>query len=127
MSRLPSYTHFTDAELLRECDQHFADGLIVELAKRLAEVADERDGLQSEIEDKDTEIDRLRREIDDLEEERDEQRERADNAELTAKERLDQIHELEEGSDELRALLQAADNQIFSLKGEVLDLKQAAQ
>ena len=25
MSRLPSYTHFTDAELLRECDDHYAD------------------------------------------------------------------------------------------------------
>jgi len=127
MSHLPSYTHLTDAELLRECDQHYADGLIVELARRLAELSDERGALLSELEDKDTEIDRLKSEIDDLEAERDEERERADNAELVAKERLDQIHELEETSDELRTLLQAADNQIFSLKGEVLELKQVAQ
>lgn len=127
MSRLPSYTHLTDAELLRECDEHYADGLIVELAKRLAELSDGRGALLSELEDKDTEIDRLKSEIDDLEEERDEERERADNAELTAKERLDQIQELEETSEELRTLLQAADNQIFSLKGEVLELKQVAQ
>lgn len=92
MSRLPSYTHFTDTELLRECDQHYADGLIVELAKRLAEVADERDELEAEV-------DRLKSEI----------------------------NELEEKRDELQTLLQAADNQIFSLKGDVLDLKQAAQ
>ena len=89
MSRLPSYTHFTDAELLNECDQHYADGLIVELAKRLAEVADERDALEADVE-------RLERQINDLEEEGDEQRERADNAELIAEDRLEQIRELEQ-------------------------------
>ncbi len=95
MSRLPSYDHLTDDELLRECDQHYADGLIVELAKRLAAVVDERDDLQSDVEGKESEIDRLRGEIKDLEEERDEERERADNAELVSQERLDQIRELE--------------------------------
>lgn len=89
MSRLPSYTHFTDAELLRECGQHYADGLIVELAKRLAEVADERDALEADVE-------RLERQINDLEEERDMERERADNAELIAEDRLEQIRELEQ-------------------------------
>lgn len=119
MSRLPSYTHFTDAELLRECGQHYADGLIVELAKRLAEVADERDAFEADVE-------RLQRQISGLEDEREEERERADNAELEVKRLEEQIQELEEGSEELRTLLQAADNQIFSLKGEVLDLKQGA-
>lgn len=36
-----SYDHLTDEELLRECDAHYANPLITELAKRLAEKIDE--------------------------------------------------------------------------------------
>jgi len=36
-----SYTHLTDEELLKECDSHYANPLITELAKRLEEKIDE--------------------------------------------------------------------------------------
>lgn len=85
----PSYRHMTDSELLRECDQHYADPLIVELARRLIVVADERDELI-------TDADRFEREITSLEDERAKEAERADSAELTSRERLDYIHELEQ-------------------------------
>ncbi len=37
----PSYDHLTDEELLKECDAHYANPLITELAKRLEEKIDE--------------------------------------------------------------------------------------
>lgn len=51
MSRLPSYSHFTDDELLRECDQHCADGLVVELSNRWFETGNALQVARSEVEE----------------------------------------------------------------------------
>lgn len=37
----PSYEHLTDEEVIKECDSYYANPLITELAKRLAEKIDE--------------------------------------------------------------------------------------